>query len=141
MKKTTLVLISLLAVAMSACVVTAQPPREPGTVNSDGSVYLGWRLLSRNKGKNDRETYNMGAQLGTFTSLRLTTDKPAALAQVTVIFANGEQWMAPIPASLAGGEWSGAIALPGAPRAIHSVVIDGHATGSMHAKVEIHGTH
>ncbi len=139
MKNTALLLLA--ALALPACIINAAPPREVGSAATDGSVYLGWRLVSKEKkGANDRETFPVGERFGTFSTIRLTTDRPLNLAQVVVIFMNGEQWIARAPAALSGGQWSEVIALPGAPRAIHSVVVDGIATSTMHAKLEIHAT-
>ncbi len=140
MNKTALVLLSALALAAPACTVTSHS-RDVGSVASDGSVYLGWHLLNKD-GKvngNDEETYDIGAQLGNFSTIRLHADKPVSLAQVLVIFANGERWVAPAPQALAADQWSAPIALPGGPRAIHSVVVHGRSTTSLLAHFEIYG--
>lgn len=143
MKTKALVLLSLFAVALAApaCVVTAAPPRDVGTVSADGSVFLGWHLLSRDNktGADDQETYAVGAQLGTFSALRLHADKPLGLAQVLVIFADGERWVLPAPHGLGADEWTQAIPLHGGPRAIHSIVVTGQPTTSLLSKLEFHG--
>lgn len=143
MNKNALLLLSVLSVASlaaPACTITTTANRDVGSLNADGSVYLGWHLLNRdNKSGNDRETYDVGAQLGAFSSIRLHGDKPIAIAQVLVIFANGEQWVAPAPAGLANDEWSQPIPLPGGPRPIHSIVVYGRSTASALSKLEIHG--
>lgn len=132
--KNALVLLAL-SIAAPACVVTTTS-RDVGSVAADGSVYLGWHLL---KNTNDTETYEVGSQLGGFSTVRLHAEKPLALGQVLVIFADGERWVAPAPAALGQEEWSSPIPLPGGPRAIHSVVVQGRATTSQLAKLEIHG--
>jgi hypothetical protein len=143
MKKNTLLLVSVLSLALPACVVTTTAPRDVGSVAADGSVYLGWHLLNRdNKNKPDnldQETYDIGAQVGGFSTIRLHADKPIAVAQVLVIFANGERWAAPAPAVLGQNEWSAPIQLPGAPRPIHSIVVTGRSTTSLLAHLELHG--
>lgn len=141
MKKPVLALLAVVTLSLSACVVNNTPPRDVGSAAADGSIYLGWRLVSKEKkGGTDRETFNVGDGLGTYSSLRVTTDRAVNIAQLVVIFSNGEQWIAPAPGDLAAGQWTNPIALPGAPRAIHSIVVDGRAASTMHAKVEIHGT-
>jgi hypothetical protein len=142
MTKSALVLLSLLSLAAPACVVHTQAPRDVGSINADGSVFLGWHLLNRdNKGNNgnDSETYDIGAQVGNFSSIRLFSDRPISIAQVHVIFANGERWDAPAPPVMNANEWTGPIQLPGGPRPIHSIIINGRSTSSLLAKVEIHG--
>lgn len=142
MNKNTFVLLSVLSLALPACVVTTTAPRDVGSVAADGSVYLGWHLINRGNnanGGNDQETYDVGAQVGAFSTIRLHGDKPIALAQVLVIFANGERWTAPAPAQLGNDEWSAPIQLPGGPRPIHSIVIFGRSTTSLLAHLEIHG--
>lgn len=142
MNKNALVLLSVLSLAAPACVITTTN-RDVGSVAADGSVYLGWHLIRRddkNPNANDQETYDIGAQLGNFSTIRINADKPVAIARVHVIFANGERWDAPAPAALGGNEWSAPIQLPGGPRPIHSVVIDGRSTTSLLSRVEVHGT-
>jgi hypothetical protein len=140
MNKHALVLLSVLSLAAPACVITTTS-RDVGSVNADGSVYLGWHLLQRNEktNANDQEVYEVGAQVGAFSSIRLHADKPLSLARVHVIFANGERWDAPAPPGLNTDEWSAPIQLPGGPRPIHSIVIDGRSTSSLLAKLEVHG--
>ncbi len=140
MKKNAVALLCLLSLASSACVVTTTT-RDVGSVAADGSVYLGWHLIARdNKSNvNDEETYDVGAQLGNFSALRLHADKPIQFAQVLVIFANGERWVAPAPPELGTDAWSQPIPLPGGPRAIHSVVVTGKSATSLLARLEIHG--
>jgi hypothetical protein len=141
MKKNAFLLLSMLSLAAPACVITTTT-RDVGTVSPDGSVFLGWHLIRRDEktNANDQETYDVGAQLGTFSAIRLHADKPLALAQVRVIFADGERWIAPAPQGLGAEEWSAPIQLPGGPRAIHSVVVFGRSTTSLLSKLEIHGT-
>ena len=142
MTKNALALLSFLALAAPACVVTTQAPRDVGTVNADGSVFLGWHLLNRDNKSNggvDVETYDIGAQHGNFASIRLYSEKPIALTRVHVIFANGERWDAPAPPAMNANEWTGPIQLPGGPRPIHSIVIYGRSTTSLLSKFEIYG--
>lgn len=136
MTKNALVLLSLLSLAAPACTITTTT-RDVGSVSTDGSVYLGWNLID-NKG-NDSDTYDIGAQLGAYSAIRLHADKPVELGQVQVVFADGERWLAPAPAAMNGDEWSAPIPLPRGPRPIHSVVIAGKATTSLLARVEIYG--
>ena len=141
MNKTALVLLAALALAAPAGTITSHS-RDGGSVASDGSVYLGWHLLNKD-GKvngNDEESYAVGAQLGSFSAIRLHADKPVALAQVLVIFANGERWVAPAPQELGADQWSAPIPLPGGPRAIHSVVVHGRSTTSILSHFEIYGS-
>ena len=89
--KTALVLISVMSLVTPACVITQTAPRDVGALNADGTVYLGWHLIARPKNNaNDRETYDVGAQLGNFSALRIHVDSAVSLAQVSVILANGE---------------------------------------------------
>ncbi len=140
MKKNALVLLSVLSLAAPACVITTTN-RDVGSVNADGSVYLGWHLLNRNEktNANDQETYDVGVQLGAFSSIRLHADKPMSIARVHIIFANGERYDAPAPPALGAEEWSPPLQLPGGPRPIHSIVVDGRSTTSLLAKLELHG--
>lgn len=137
MNKIAFLLLGLLAAP--ACTITTTN-RDVGSVAADGTVYLGWHLMNRdNKAGNDQETFDIGAQVGGFSTLRLHADKPMTLAQVLVIFANGERWTAPAPAALGNDEWSQPIQLPGGPRPIHSIVVTGRSTTSLLAKLELHG--
>ena len=142
MKKHAFVMLSLAALASMAapaCVVTTTN-RDVGSVAADGTVYLGWNLIGREKdpSANDQDTYDVGAQLGTFSSIRLRAEKPVVIAQVLVIFADGERWNAPAPAELGTDQWSAPIQFPG-PRAIHSIVVSGRPTTSLLSRLEIHG--
>src|SRR5262249_32358334 len=91
----TLLLIAALA-AVPCCVVHTI---ETGAVLPDGSVYLGWNLISEH-GRAQREDYPVGQDLGAFSSIRLTADAPVELHRVTVIFADGERFAAPVPPRL-----------------------------------------
>lgn len=141
MNKHVFAMLTLLSLAAApACVVTTTT-REVGSVAADGSVYLGWNLIGNDGGKSnpfDTDTYDIGANFGGFSMLRLHADKPVAFAQIQVIFADGERWIAQGPPSLNADETSAPIVLPGG-RAIHSVVIVGRATNSLLTKVEIYG--
>jgi hypothetical protein len=117
--------------------------RDVGAVNADGTVYLGWNLIGKDGGKgnpNDSDTYDIGAQMGNFSALRLHSEKPIAFAQILVVFADGERWVAPGPAAMGAEEWSQPIPLPRGPRPIHSVVVTARSTNSLLSRLEIHGT-
>ena len=142
MTKHALVLLSLLSLSAPACVIHTQAPRDVGSVNADGTVFLGWHLINRDSKSNngnDMETYDIGAAQGNFSSIRLMSEKPISLWIVRVIFANGEQWDAPVPPTMGANEWTNPIQLPGGPRPIHSIVVYGRSTTSLLSKVEIHG--
>ncbi|GAF69530.1 unnamed protein product, partial [marine sediment metagenome] len=83
----TVLLLAAIATALPACTVNMV---EPGAVSSDGTVYLGFNLFDA-RGKPDREDYQIGQQLGAFSSIRLKTDAPVAVTKVHVIFADGER--------------------------------------------------
>jgi hypothetical protein len=140
MKKNILALLSVLSLATPACVVHTTAPRDVGSVSADGSVFLGWHLLNRASAKRpvDVETYDIGAQHGAFSTIRLHADKPIAINEVLVIFANGERLVAPAPAGMGQDEWTAPIQL-GAPRPIHSIVVQGTSSTSLLAKLEIFG--
>ncbi len=133
----TVLLLGTLATAATACTVQTIPP---GTVLADGSVDLGFELFD-NKGKPDREAIPLGRQLGALSTIRLVANKPIALSRMTVIFADGERFVAPLPARLRGGESTPVIQLPRGPREIHSVVIVARSEGKeLLAKLELYGT-
>jgi hypothetical protein len=138
--KHVLALLASLTLVTPACVIRTTAPRPVGALNTDGSVFLGWHHVAKNQNQGpDREAYDVGAQLGNFSSIRLHADSPVAIDEVLVIFANGERWVAPGPLALAGGEWSQPIPLPGGARPIHSVVLTGRATTGLLSTVEVHG--
>jgi hypothetical protein len=140
MNKPVLLLLSVLSLAAPACVVHTTAPRDVGSLNADGSVFLGWHLFrSSGPGGVDREVYDVGQQLGNFQALRLHADRPVEITQVLVIFADGERWMAPAQQVLDTNQWSAWIPLPRAPRPIHSVEILGRSTSAMLANVDVHG--
>ena len=132
----TFLLLTAVASIAPACTVYV---REPGAVISDGSVYLGFSLISA-KGKVDNEEYPVGQQHGAFSAIRLHADESVSLNQVVVIFADGERFTAPTPATLGGGQSSGLIALPRGPRPIHSILVAGKSQRKGLAKVEIYAT-
>lgn len=137
MTKNTLLMLALMSFASPACVITTTPPRDVGSVNSDGTVYLGWNLVGKPDKSTDQDTYLVGANNGTFSAIRLNADKPVAFTQVLVIFADGERWVAPAPATLGAGEITPPIPLPNGPRAIYSIVVSGAPTADLLSKVEI----
>lgn len=130
----TFLLLTAVAITAPACTVYV---REPGTVSSDGTVYLGFSLISA-KEKVDREEYPVGQQHGAFSAIYLHADQSVSLSQVVVIFADGERFTAPAPATLGGGQSSPVIALPRGPRAIHSILVTGKSQQKGLAKVEIY---
>jgi hypothetical protein len=134
MRLRTFFILAALAAAVPACTVYTV---EVGSASSDGTVYLGFNLFSA-KGKSEREAYPIGQEHGPFSTLRLKADKAVAISRVTVVFADGERFNAPI-SELAGGQWSAPIALPGGPRPIHSVVIVATSRAKGLASIEVYG--
>jgi hypothetical protein len=142
MKKHLFVMLSVLSLAAPACVIR-DTSRDVGSVASDGTVYLGWNLIGSDGGPskpNDEDTYDLGANLGSFSAIRLHAEKPISIVQVLVVFANGERVAVQAPAAMNTDEWSAPIPLPGGPRQIYSIVVTGRATTSLLSKLEIHGT-
>lgn len=124
--------------ALSGCTVnvTSVPV---GAVAEDGSVYLGFTLISHKK---DKDFLLIGAEHGAFASVRLhVTSHELQLERMVVTFGNGEQWSPPLRQRFAKGSWSRDIALPGKARNIRKVVFVGKATGKkgLMAKVELYG--
>lgn len=132
----TVLLLTALVVAAPSCTVYVT---EPGAVQSDGSIYLGFNLFSRKKV--DRESYAIGDKLGPYSSIRLHVDEDVNVSEVTVIFADGERFAAPAPGDLAAGAWTNPIPLPRGPRPLHSIVVSAQSKTKLLAKVEINGTH
>jgi len=137
MIKNTLVLSALLALSSSACVITETPPRDVGSVNSDGTVYLGWNLIGRADKADDHDEYLVGAGVGNFTAFRLHAEKPVAFTEVLVIFADGTRWVAPGPQSMGANETSAPVQLPNGPRGIYSITLSGKPTTDLLARVDI----
>ncbi|MGZ3423620.1 MAG: hypothetical protein ACXVEF_18305 [Polyangiales bacterium] len=141
MTKNALVMLAVLSLGAPACVVTTTT-RDVGSLNADGTVYLGWNLVGGDNktGANDQDTYYVGQQVGAFSAIRLHSEKPISVAQVLVVFADGERWIAPVPAQLGNDQWTAPIPLPRGPRAIHSIVVFGRSTAALLSRLEIHGT-
>jgi hypothetical protein len=142
MTKNALVMLAVLSLGAPACTVTTTS-RDVGSVASDGSVYLGWNLVGRDHkdpNVNDSDTYDIGQQVGAFSAIRLHAEKPLTLAQVLVIFADGERWVAPAPPALGQDQWSAPIPLPRGQRAIHSIVVAGRPNTDLLSRLEIYGT-
>src|SRR5690349_1769029 len=118
-------LLAALATAAPACTVYTT---QPGTALADGSIDMGFDLFD-NKGKPDREAILIGQELGAFKTIRVIADKPVALSRVTVVFADGERFVAPVPTHLKGGQSTPVITLPRGPRPIHSIVIVARSEG------------
>jgi len=109
-----------------------------GTVLSDGSVYLGFDLVSRKRG--DSWTL-IGEEHGYFSSLRFQVeDRPLNLDRMVVEFGDGEQWTAPAKGNFEPGAWSDEMKLP-APKTIHKVTYYGKSSGKKGgmAKVSLYG--
>jgi hypothetical protein len=140
MTKNALFLLALVSsLAAPACVITETPPRDVGSANADGSVYLGWNLIGRADKQTDHDEYLVGAGVGNFSAFRLHAEKPVALNEVLVIFADGTRWVAPAPQTMGVNETSQPIALPNGPRAIYSITITGAPTTDLLSRVDIDG--
>jgi hypothetical protein len=128
---------ALLGLSGCTMTVTSVPV---GSVAEDGSVYLGFTLISH---KPDKDFMLIGSEQGTFASVRLhVTSHDLNLERMVITFGNGEQWSPPLRERFAKGSWSREIALPGkGPRHIRKVVFVGKATGKsgLMAKVELYG--
>jgi hypothetical protein len=109
-----------------------------GTVMQDGSVYLGWTLISRKQGD---DWMLVGAKHGYFSSLRFNVeDRPIKIDKLVVEFGGGEQWTAPAKGKFQPGAWSDEIPFP-APKTIEKVTFYGKAGGKKAgmAKVNLYG--
>lgn len=132
-------MLSLVALAFtySGCSLTVTS-QEPGTQNADGSVYLGFTLVTQKRGK---DWFLIGSEYGQFTKIRIhVADRALDLESTVIEFAGGETWSPPLPARLEADSWTGEIALPG-PRAIEKITFVGRARGkkTQFAKVELYG--
>ncbi|MBI4702688.1 MAG: hypothetical protein HY744_16320 [Deltaproteobacteria bacterium] len=119
------------------CVVTVEST-PVGTVAADGSVYLGWTLISHKK---EADWMLVGVEHGDFSSLRLHVTKAGlVLDRMVVAFGNGEQWNVPVPRELGQGAWSPEIKLPGARR-IRKVTFFARTKGKggLMAHVDLYG--
>lgn len=139
MTKNALLLLALFSIGAPACVIATTPPRDVGSVNSDGTVYLGWNLVGRPDHATDQDTWPVGAQVGNFTAIRLHSEKPVSITRVLVVFADGQQWVAPAPATMGADEWSSPIPLPNGPRAISSITISGAPTTDLLSRLDVDG--
>ncbi len=130
-------LVALFLLPTSGCSVTVGGG-DTGKVLEDGSVYLGWTLISRKKGK---DFMLIGEEYGAFASIRFqVTGRPLHVRQLVVTFGNGEKWSPPLKPEFHKGEWTREIALPG-KRHIRKITFFGHARGKKGrmAKVEVYG--
>ncbi len=110
-----------------------------GSVADDGSVYLGWTLISRRK---DRDSLSVGKEHGQFSSLRFHVKKRVLNIQRMVVhFGNGEKWSPKLRPHFPAGAWSRDIQLPGGKRFIRKVVIVAKSAGKRGrmAKFELFG--
>ena len=134
---TQLALLAFLSIAAPACVITETPPRDVGSVNADGTVYLGWNLIGRADKQVDHDEYVVGAGVGNFTAFRLHSEKPVSFTEILVTFADGQRWVAPGPQSMGANEMSAPIALPNGPRPIYSITLSGKPTTDLLSRVDI----
>ncbi len=137
MQRLFLIMALVLSVGVTACAVTMSGGAEVGAVSDNGSVYLGWHLLS--KKKSDREVYVVGAEHGQFKSLYLSTNHPVEVKRVVVTFDNGEAFEVPVTGKWGKKHQTPQIELPGAVRAITKIHVVARSTGKHLAKVEIYG--
>jgi hypothetical protein len=132
-----LLLCAVLAFSLAGCTATVTSTA-PGTVAQDGSVYLGFTLVSRKQGK---DWMLVGERHGYFSSLRFSVeDRPLAVDKMVLEFGDGEQWTAPVSGEFPAGGWSPEIKLP-EPRTISKVTYYGKAKGKkgLMAKVSLYG--
>ena len=104
----------------------------------DGSVYLGFDLVSRKQGKS---WMLVGEKHGHFSSLRFRVEnRPLTLDKMVVEFGGGQKWTAPVNGTLEPGAWSDELSLP-APKTIHKVTFHGKSGGKkgQMAKVSLYG--
>jgi hypothetical protein len=90
------------------------------TAHAEKFDATGWTLLGtqRVKGDHDRDAIGVGNQ-GKFDELRLVVqDADIELKTLTVVFSNGQRWIAPLKHSFKEGFRSAPIDLPGNDRAI-----------------------
>jgi hypothetical protein len=132
-----LLLCAVLAFGLCGCTatVTSTPV---GTVMEDGSVYLGFTLVSRKK---DKDWMLVGEEHGYFNGLRFNVkDRPLQVQKMVVTFGTGEEWTAPVKGRFTKGSWSEEITFPGA-RTIRKVTFHGRAQGKKAgmAKVSLYG--
>jgi len=134
-------LCSLCAVALlglGGCTVTVYDT-PVGTVVEDGSVYLGWTLISRKKGK---DWIAIGEEQGKFSSLRFKVSKrPLEVDKVVVTFGDGQKWSPKLPSQLGPDSWSQELKLPKGQRLVRKVTFFGRSTGKKGgmARVDIYG--
>ncbi len=134
-------LCSLCAVAMlglGGCTVTVYNT-PVGTVVEDGSVYLGWTLISRKKGK---DWIGIGKDQGKFSSLRFRVSKrPFAVQKMVVTFGNGQKWSPKLRPKFGKDSWSRELKLPKGQRFVKKVTFFGRSVGKRGgmSRVDIYG--
>ncbi len=133
-----LLMVLALIVGVSGCEVTVTNT-PVGSVADDGSVYLGWTLISHRK---DKGSMSVGKQHGQFSSLRFAVKKRVLnIHRLVVHFGNGEKWSPQLRPHFPAGAWSRDIDLPGGKRFIRKVVVFGKSAGKRGrmAKFELYG--
>jgi hypothetical protein len=126
-----------LAFPVTGCTATVTSTA-PGTVAQDGSVYLGFTLVSRKQGE---DWMLVGERHGYFSSVRFSVeDRPLGLDKMVLEFGGGEQWTAPLSGEFAPGSWSPEVQLP-SPKTIRKVTYYGRTKGKkgLMAKVSLYG--
>jgi opacity protein-like surface antigen len=137
MKRLVMWAVLALALACSGCSVTVTS-NEPGTQSADGSVYLGFTLVTQKGGK---DWFLVGQEYGYFSSVRINVaDRPLELERVVLQFGNGQTWSPPLPPHFDANTWSDEVALP-SPQIIEKITIFGRAGGkkTQFAKVSLYG--
>ena len=132
-----LALCATLAFGLADCTVTSTGAQR-GTVTEDGSVYLGFTLVSR---KQDKDWMLVGDEYGYFSSVRFSVNnRPFIVDRMVLDFGSGEQWTAPVKGEFAPGSWSPELKLP-SQQTIRKVTYYGKAGGKkgQMAKVSLYG--
>jgi hypothetical protein len=112
----------LLAVGFtSGCVVNVKTV-SPGAVAKDGSVYLGFDLVSSKGFKKDFT--NVSEEHGKFSKVRLHVDNaPVRIKRITLTFGNGDKFNVKVKKVFKRGQWSRWVDLPGGKRHIRKIVV------------------
>ena len=89
---------------LSGCVINVQRV-EPGTKAKDGSVYLGFDLVSSKK--RDKDFTTVKKELGKFSKFRLHVSKaPANIKRLTLHFGNGDKFNVRLKPRFGKNDWS-----------------------------------
>ena len=106
---------------LSGCVINVQRV-EPGTKAKDGSVYLGFDLVSSKK--RDKDFTTVKKELGKFSKFRLHVSKaPANIKRLTLHFGNGDKFNVRLKPRFGKNDWSRWVDLPGGKRRIKKIVV------------------